>query len=233
MAQQEYYVKRLYGFLRRLAANNDREWFKAHKGEYDELRALWLADIDRLILLMGEWNPALRGQTAKGCAYRIYRDTRFSPDKRPLKDYFSAGFSPNGRKAHSAGYYLQMGPGRFEETTIESGLYGGVWCPDAPTLNKLRHAIVDNIEEFEEIVHAPAMEREFPGWCATSALKTVPKGWDRNHPQAPLLRLRDFGKFHPCDENFFSGPEWVERASELFAVLHPLVEFLRYSIEEE
>lgn len=230
---EKYYVKRLYDFLGRLSANNDRDWFKANKSEYDDLRAMWLADMDRLITLMGEWNPSLRGQTGKSCAYRIYRDTRFSPDKRPLKDYFSAGISPNGRKAHSAGYYLQMGPGSFERSEIESGLYGGVWCPDAPTLNKLRHAIVDNIEEFEEIIHAPAMEREFPGWCATSSLKTVPKGWDKNHPQAHLLRLRDFGKFHPCGEKFFAGPEWVERASELFSILHPFVEFLRYSIEEE
>ena len=43
------YIARLYDFLSRLASNNNREWFKANRAEYDELRELWLADIDRLI----------------------------------------------------------------------------------------------------------------------------------------------------------------------------------------
>ena len=117
---RQNYIPQLYDFLRRVGENNNREWFKAHKGEYDELRSLWLEDMDRLCMLLGEENPRLRGLTGKDCAYRIYRDTRFSPDKTPLKTYFSAGFSEHGRKAHSAGLYLQMGPGRFEGSDIES-----------------------------------------------------------------------------------------------------------------
>lgn len=226
------YIPSLYDFLSRLQANNNREWFKANKGEYDNLRELWLADIDRLVAEMSEWYPELRGLTGKQCAYRIYRDTRFSPDKTPYKDYFSAGISPAGRKAHDAGFYLQMGPGRFN-SEIESGLYGGVWCPEPAVLKKLRRAIVDNIEEFEEITHTPEMEKYYPGWCASGALKTVPKGYDRNHPQAHLLRLRDFGKFHPTGMEFFTDPDWPAHAAELFSYLKPLIDFLSYSIHEE
>ena len=65
------------------------------------------------------------------------------------------------------------------------------------------------------------------------SLKTIPKGYDRNHPQAHLLRLKDYGKFHPCNEAFFSDPSWPEHASELFSILKPLVDFLNYSVEEE
>lgn len=231
MNSNQYYMKRLYDFLRRLDQNNNREWFKANKAEYEELRQLWLLDIDRLIANMTEWWPQLAGLTAKQCVYRIYRDTRFSQDKTPLKTYFSAGFSAAGRSAHDAGLYLQVGPGRFDEN-IESGLFGGVWCPDSPTLKKLRKAIVDNIEEFEEIIHAPEIEKFYPGWCG-AALKTVPKGYDRNHPQAELLRLKDYGKFHPTPEKFYSDPSWVERTSELFSYLKPLIDFLDYSIKEE
>lgn len=226
------YIPELYDFLTRLQANNNREWFKANKGEYESLRALWLADIDRLTGHMGEWWPELRGLSAKQCAYRIYRDTRFSSDKSPLKDYFSAGFSPAGRKAHGAGLYLQMGPGRFN-SEIESGLYGGVWCPEPKVLKKLRKAIVDNIEEFEAIVNEPHMAKHFPGWCTTSMLKTVPKGYDRNHPQAHLLRMRDYGKFMATPMEFYTDPSWPEHASELFSYLKPLIDFLAYSIEEE
>jgi len=228
----ESYTPRLYAFLRRLAADNNREWFRANKPEYDELRAMWLADIDRMIGFMAEWYPALRGVSARQCAYRIYRDTRFSRDKTPLKTYFSAGISPAGRKAHGAGFYLQEGPER-SGSEVESGLYGGIWCPEAPVLKKLRKAIVDNIEEFEEITNAPGMALHFPGWCSSGALKTVPKGYDRNHPQAALLRLKDFGKFHAADEAFFTDPCWPEHAAELFSHLKPLIDFLDYSIREE
>lgn len=225
------YVKQLYDFLNRVAMNNTREWFKANKAEYDTLRELWLADIDRMIAFMAEWDPQLHGVTARQCAYRIYRDTRFSLDKSPLKTYFSAGISPTGRSTHLASFYLQMGPGRFD-ANVESGLYGGIWCPDSQMLKKLRKAIVDNIEEFEEIINQPAMEKYFPGWCGT-ALKTVPKGYDRNHPQAHLLRLKEYGKFHAADEKFFSDPAWPERAAELFSHLKPFNDFINYSLTEE
>lgn len=101
-----YYISRLYDFLRELQANNNREWFAAHKEEYDSLRSLWLDDVDRLIGLMSQWEPQLRALKAKDCVYRIYRDTRFSTDKTPYKVYFSAAFSPWGRKTHRAAYYI-------------------------------------------------------------------------------------------------------------------------------
>lgn len=225
------YIPQLYDFMRRLDANNNRDWFKANKAEYDELRNLWLVDIDRMLAAISEWWPKLRGLTAKDCVYRIYRDTRFSLDKTPLKTYFSAGIGPQGRKAHGAGFYLQVGPGRFVDE-VESGLYGGIWCPEAPVLKKLRKAIVDNIEEFKETINAPGVEENFPGWCGDT-LKTVPKGYDRNHPLAHLLRRKDYGKFHPADEAFFTDPDWPLRAAELFHLLKPFIDFLDYSIHEE
>ncbi len=226
-----YYMPRLYDFLGRLRDNNNREWFKANKAEYDELRALWLADIDVMLAHMSEWWPSLRSVTAKGCAYRIYRHTRFSLDKTPLKTYFSAGTGLNGRSSHDPGFYLQLGPSRGSDGD-ESGLYGGLWCPDAPTLKKVRKAIVDNIEEFEEIVHAPEVEKFFPGWCGRM-LKTIPKGYDRSHPQAHFLRMLEYGKFYPAGEDFFYDPSWPVRAAGLFSHLRPFVEFLDYSIKEE
>lgn len=220
------YIPQLYNYFQKLSENNNREWFNANRAEYEHLRELWLNDIDRLIASMQQWWPALAGQTAKASAYRIYRDTRFSPDKTPLKTYFSAAISPFGRKTHYAGFYIQLG---LDEAS--TGLYGGVWCPEAPLLAKLRHAIVDNIEEFTEITTAPAVERDFPGWVG-DRLKTIPKGWERNHPQAELLRLKEYGKFHNCPRSFFANPDWPLKASGLFHELLPLIDFLNYSIDE-
>lgn len=224
----DYYTPALFDFLRRLAANNNREWFAAHKEEYDRLRGLWLDDLQHLIDCMSEWEPRLKGRTAKESAYRIYRDTRFSLDKTPYKVFFSASINPYLKNAHRPGYYLQMDirPG-------ETGLYGGIWRPEAPLLRKLRKAIVDNIEEWEEITDNKAVNRYFPGWISSETLKTAPKGWDKDHPQIELLRLKDYGKFCPLDEKFFHDPHWPENAAERFRVLQPFIQFLNYSIEEE
>ncbi len=221
----KYYVRELYAFLRELAENNDRPWFAAHRAEYDRLRALWLADIQRLIDDMAQWEPAMAGMEAKESVYRLYRDTRFSPDKTPYKTYFSAAPGPYGRKGEHAGYYLQMGP------FADSGLYGGLWCVPSPTLRKLRHAIVDNIEEFTEIVTALELTAVYPDWCS-SMLKTIPKGWDRNHPQAFYLRMTNYGKFKELEPEFFFHEDWPQRVSELLKPLKPLVDFLNYSIDE-
>lgn len=223
-----YYTERLFDFLNRLAVNNNRPWFQEHKAEFDELRQLWFNDVDRLIAAMAEWEPGMSSQTAKSSVYRIYRDTRFSSDKTPYKTYFSAALSPWGRKSDRAGYYLELSP---DDLPHESGFYGGLWCMERPVLNKLRHAIVDNVEEWEEILNAPAMQRDFPDWCSTM-LKTAPKGWDRNHPQSFYLRMTNYGKFRPCDEQFFLTPDWPERTAELFHSLKPFVDFLNYSIDE-
>lgn len=221
------YVGRLYDFLTRLAANNDRQWFADHKREYDELRALWMADLDRIIAAMTEWEPAMASQSARTAAYRIYRDVRFSTDKSPYKTYFSAAFSPLGRKTDHAGYYLEMSP----LPEHQAGLYGGVWCMERPVLNKLRHAIVDNIDEWTAIVDAPDMRRLFPDWCS-SMLKTVPRGWAKDHPQALYLRMTNYGKFHPAGPDFFADPAWPERAAEIFHTLKPLCDFIDYTIDE-
>lgn len=227
------YIPELYSFLSELASRQDREWFRANRPRYDMLRQAWLDDLQRLITHVSEWWPEMRGLTAKSAAFRIYRDTRFSTDKSPYKSYFSASLSPRGHGAggaHRPGFYLQMGPDGFADG---SGLYGGVWAPASPVLAKLRKAIVDNIEEFEEIISEPRLVELYPDWCASSSLKTVPKGYDRNHPQAHLLRLCDYGRWLPCDMAYFDDPAWPEKAARDLRPLKPLIDFLAYSIDEE
>lgn len=232
------YIPDLYKFLREVGARQDRDWFKANKAEFDRFRELWYADIDRLLIRCSEFWPELKGQTGKGSTYRIYRDTRFSLDKSPYKTYFSATVSPRGRSsaaAHLPGYYLQVGPGGYgfnANSADNSGLYGGLWCPEAPVLKKIRKDIVDNIDEFEEIINEPTLKKYFPTWEGES-LKTIPKGYDRNHPNADLLRLKDYGRYEPLDLKFFSNPDWPDVAADHFRALFPLLRFLEYSITED
>ena len=218
-----------YPFLDALEANNDRAWCAEHRDEYDTLRAQWISQIQLLIDTMAStYAPELAGVEAKSCLYRIYRDIRFSNDKSPFKTYFSALVSPRGRHFDGACYYIHLGGGNF----AENGLYGGVWHPESAVLRKLRKAIVDNSEEFHEIIDNPELKRLFPGWYG-ERLKTIPKGYDKNHPEAELLKLKEYGRYHHCDRAFFEDPEWPVRAARILAVLKPLNDFLNYSINEE
>lgn len=221
------YIPELLDFLAQLSENNNRPWFKENKGRFDALRSQWMADMEKLRGLMMEWEPELARQPFENCIYRIYRDTRFSPDKTPYKTYVSAIFSRYGRKSYQACYYFQLG---VDEAT--TGLYGGMWCPPSDCLRRVRSEIVANIEEFRGILDNSEFAANYPGWIGES-LKTVPKGWDRNHPDADLLRLKDFGKFHHCSREFFLQSDWVEQTSELFRLLKPFNDFLNFSLESE
>lgn len=216
-----------FSFLRRLAENNDRSWFQAHRAEYDTVREQWLAEVDRLIARLAQHDARFAPVTARAAAYRIYRDTRFSPDKSPYKTYFSAAFHPFGRRDVGAGYYLQ-----FDERAGEGGLYAGIYSLEPAQLRKMRNAIVDNIDEFRDLLAEPEMRRLYGDAWVGPALKTVPKGWPKDHPDADLLRLKCYGKFHELKPAFFSRPSWPEDAADILSSARPFIDFINYSLDE-
>lgn len=215
----------VFNFIECLAANNNRPWFAEHKAEFDQVRAYWLSQVQRIIDALAVDEPSLRHVEAKDCAYRIYRDTRFSHDKTPYKQYFSALISPRGRHYDGACYYVHFG-------VDEIALYAGLWCPEPKVLKKVRKAIIDNVEEFRGIVETPEVLAAYPSWWGPQ-LKTAPKGYDRNHPDIDLLRLTEYGRCHALTRAFFDNPSWSEKAAEILALLRPMNDFLNYSIEEE
>lgn len=217
-------MKEPYIFLNELAANNNREWFNRNKPRYEQVRSEWLEGVQRLIDCLAYSEPSLAHVSARDCAYRIYRDTRFSHDKTPYKTYFSALISPTGRHCDRACYYFHQGA---DETVI----YSGLWCPEPKILKKVRRAIIDNVEEFREITETPEIQELYPGWYGPQ-LKTAPKGYDRNHPHIDLLRLTEYGKCHPLDPSIFDDPEWPRKVADLLLVLKPMNDFLNYSIDE-
>ncbi len=217
-------MKELFSYLDALAANNNREWFAAHREEYDRLRARWIEDVQKLIDFMAVYDPSLAHVQARDCLYRIYRDTRFSPDKTPYKTYFSVLISPTGRHCDRACYYVHVG-------ADECAIYSGVWCPEPKILKKLRKAIVDNIEEFRGIVETPEVLSTFPIWWGRK-LKTAPKGYDRDHPDIEYLRLTEYGKCCNLSREFFDAPDWQQQIADRLRLLKPLNDFLNYSIDE-
>lgn len=215
-----------FDFFEELKANNNREFFKANKERYDEIRAWWLDGIAKVHALVSETWPEVRFSAPK--TFRIYRDTRFSPDKTPYKTHIGTTLAPpHVHDVHSPGVYLEAGI-----PLSDTGVFAGIWCPEAKILNKLRRAIVDNIEEWEEIVNEPELNRLYDTWFGEK-LKTAPKGWPKDHPQIEYLRLKHIGRFAPMTRAQICSRNWPELMAERIDAAVPLLRFLDYSINEE
>ena len=83
-----YFTAELFQFLTRLKRNNKREWFQAHKDEWETcVRQPVLRFITDFALPLSEITPHLVAdpRPSRGSMFRIYRDTRFSHDKHPYK----------------------------------------------------------------------------------------------------------------------------------------------------
>lgn len=215
-------ISDVLAFLRRLAVNNDRAWFKAHKEEYDALRGTWEQDMGRLIALVGEYDPQVQGLTVKDCVYRIYRDIRFSHDKRPYKNYFSGVIGKGGRHTVQSGYYVHFG-------VEELMLCGGIWWPEKAILEQLRGLIDAEPEEFLTIINHPDITSRYQ-WTSQS-LKTMPKGYPKDHPMGKYLKMKEYLLMMPVDEDYFDCEDWVEHVAADLQPLKPLHDFLNYVFE--
>lgn len=228
MAKNGTNLSRLFGFFAQLAVNNNRPWFAEHKSEYQAIRAEWIAGIDAIIALLAEEWPEVRHTSGAQNTYRIYRDVRFSLDKSPFKSHISSSISNPALRGQHTGVYIGAG---FPAS--ETGIWGGIWCPESSVLKKLRRAIDDNAEEFLEIVNAPALLAVYGKEWGGEKLKTAPKGYPKDHPMIEYLRLKDMGKFAPVAADTFDDGCWPEILADKIRPVIPFVKFLDYSILEE
>ena len=126
-------------FLQDLSENNNREWFQENKTRYDESRkkALFLTEV--VINEIRKFDPEIPLLDPKDCLFRIFRDVRFSHDKRPYKTNFGSFMAKGGRKSVYAGYYFHIDPaGSFAG--------GGIYMPAAEPLKAIREYMAENGE---------------------------------------------------------------------------------------
>ena len=206
-------------FLRALKRNNDREWFRARKDEYDRVvRAPMIEMIERLAVDFRAFAPDLSA-SPKVSLYRIYRDTRFSDDKTPLKTHIAAVF-PDRRlgKHQGAGLYLHVTP---KEVWIGGGMYG----PDTAQLHAEREHIAANHRRLRAIVESPSFVRAV-GELEGEKLQRVPRGFDANHPAAEYLKFRQFLAGCEYPACFATSPQFYAGTLKVFRAIAPLIKFL-------
>jgi len=167
-------------FLRELRANNNRDWFKAHKPDYEQfVRGPLLELVLELSMAVEEHSPGHSIDPRKS-VYRIYRDIRFSKNKDPYKTHAAAVFPPTGMERHAgAGFY-------FHFSAEELLIGGGVYAPPSDTVGRVRAQSAAEQDELRGIL-AAAGYRKFYGGLEGQRLKRTPRGYAPDHPAADLL----------------------------------------------
>lgn len=214
----------IFDFLKTLSANNNREWFHAHKDDYEYARDEFEKLLGVVIARISRFDDSVREVEPWQCTYRIYRDTRFSADKTPYKTHFGGYINACGKKSEHCGYYLHLEPGGCM-------LAGGSYCPPPALLKRLRQSVFDNINEFRSIVEDPSFCRYFPV-VGETFLKTAPKGFPRDFPDMKYLRCKDYIVSCRVEDSFFLLPDFLERTDDIFKQLKRYSDFLNYTIDE-
>ncbi len=174
-------------FFLALALHNDRDWFQAHRAEYEQG---WAAPMAALLDEVREGLGSAYGRRALGApkVFRLNRDVRFSKDKTPYKTHV-AGWIPmeTGGKASPgatpAAIYLHVG---VDERFTGSGC----WALEPDALKRYRAALLD--ARRGAALARRLAELTARGFSTSSAetLARVPAGVDPAHPRAALLRMK-------------------------------------------
>ena len=210
----------LFTFLAELAANNNREWFRANKSRYDgDVKEPALAFISDFAPHLARISTRFRADPRAngGSLFRIYRDTRFSKDKRPYKTHTGIHFRHEAAKdAHAPGFYLHLQPG-----SVFAG--AGIWRPGGPTLRSIRESIDEDPDAWLRASGDERFRASFE--LSGDSLIRAPKGFSVDHPLIGDLRRKDFIGVARLDESAVLSDGFLTRFA---ALCHDSAPFQRW-----
>src|SRR5215813_766227 len=204
----------LFDFLRRLKKNNNREWFAKNKARYQQ------AVVEPALSFITDFSPNLYelsphfvadARLTRGSLFRIYRDTRFSSDKRPFKTHVGIHFSHfGGKDAHAPVFYLHLEP----DSCFAAA---GIWHPDNRALTRVRLAIVADTNRWASVRKKLELEGD--------KLSRPPRGFDCQHPFIEDLKMKDFVVSVPFTEGQICGSNFLRDFTSACRKMSPLAEF--------
>lgn len=216
----------IYRFLRELAANNNRDWFKANREAYLSMNQSYCELAELLLSLVAEIDPEASRLQVKDVVYRIYRDTRFSSDKTPYKNHVGIFINPpRGKKSLRYGYYFHLEP---DASIIAAGNMPG---PTALT-NAIRKEIFYNIDEYLGIIRDPEFSKYFPTVGADPLVK-APAGFPKDWEHIDLLKPRSFGALSQVPDSFYLESDTLaDRLRPILKQMKRINDFVNYTVDE-
>jgi uncharacterized protein (TIGR02453 family) len=213
----QFDLKTILSFTIDLKQNNNRNWFLDHRDEFEVARAHYEDYVAALIHELSATEP-LADITPKDCIFRLNRDLRFTKDKTPYKPYMSAYIAPGGRKSRLLGYYVHIEPGN-------SMLAGGLYEPSPQQLASWRESIDRDPRPFKSIVENETFRKYF-GEVGGERLKTVPRGYPKDHPETDLLRLKSVTVTRKVSDAEVTSPVFLHETLETFKAMKPFLHYL-------
>lgn len=211
-----------FEFFRELSTNNDREWFEDNKLRFKQsvqepLVAFVEAMAPRLAKLSEHFvaDPRLNG----GSIFRIYKDVRFSKDKKPYKTNGGVQFRhAQGKDAHAPGFYVHIAPD-------EVFFGGGIWMPPAPALLKIREAIREDSPGWREAAHGSSFRKRFDG-VRGDALTRPPRGFDASESNIDDIKRKSFFAMEKGRQEQTRAASFADDVAAAMTEASPLIRFL-------
>jgi len=209
-----FFRPELFDFLRQLKRHNNRDWFTKNKTRYVEVVQ------DPALVFISSFGPHLHRlsphfvadpRPTRGSLFRIYRDTRFSPDKRPFKIHVGIRFShASGKDAHAPVFYLHLEPDNCFAAA-------GVWHPDSSSLTRIRMAIVEEPERWAKARRKLELEGD--------SLMRPPRGFHPHHRFIGDIKRKDFVASVGLTETQVCGTNFMRDFAAACRTMLPLVQF--------
>ena len=221
MKNSRYFGDETFAFLKELDENNSRPWFQENKKRYEahvkEAAIRFIVDFEPFLKEISRHFVA-DPRPVGGSLFRIYRDVRFSRDKRPYKTNTGVQFRHNqGKDVHAPGFYLHLEPNNVFAAV-------GIWHPDSRTLGKIRDAITENPSRWKKAVNKKPFRSRFN--LTGDALRRAPRGYDPDHPLIEDLKRKDFIGITALTQKAVGNPAFPQHFAEVCSAGTSLVTFL-------
>ena len=205
-----------FKFLSLLKENNNREWFKLHKDEY-EAELLSIEAFAEGLLAALSMNDLIETPSGKKSLQRIYRDTRFSKDKFPYKNHWEGSFK-RATKLRRGGYYFHLEPGN-------TFVGGGFQAPNPQDLKHIRDEISADAEPLRKIIAAKSFQDTF-GTLNGEQVKTTPKGYDTDNDANELLRYKQFLLIKKFSDEEVLSPLFLQQVDLVYQNMRPFFDYM-------
>jgi uncharacterized protein (TIGR02453 family) len=206
-----------FDFLKALAKNNEREWFNAHRSEYEHMLGN-IADFADGLIEELKTHDLIQTQSGKKALFRIYRDVRFSHDKTPYTLWLS-GYFRRATAQLRGGYYFRIQP------KGKSVLGGGFWGPNKEDLKHIREQIAIDSEPLRKVIASKYFKKHF-GTLNGESLKTYPRGFDPDHPDIDLLRMKTFTVSRSFTDKEVLSADFAKEISKGYKAMRPFFDVM-------
>jgi uncharacterized protein (TIGR02453 family) len=210
-------------FLQAIKENNNKEWFEAHKSDYEQLI---LNPSRAFVVEMGEHLQALEPSInaepkINKSLYRIYRDTRrMGANKAPIKHRIGVIFwQGRTKRMQSSAFYLHFSP---DELYVSAGVR---WF-EKPMLDAFREYIKDEgrrvaLDGVLKSIKAKGYNYLEKGY------KRYPKGFSAELPSADLSLYKGMATFALLEPNLIEkGEEFIDTLYKIYEDMLPLQQIM-------